>query len=33
MYELCYTTPITDDVIGCLTNNEVIDILEKIKNL
>lgn len=32
-YELCYTTPITDDVIGWLTNNEVIEIVEKIKKL
>lgn len=32
-YDLCYSTPITDDVIGCLNNEEVIEILEKIKNL
>jgi len=33
LYNLCYTTPITDDVLGCLTNDKVINILEKIKNL
>ena len=32
-YELCYDTPITDDVIGWLNNEEVIEILEKIKKL
>lgn len=32
-YELCFDTPITDDVIGYLTNDEVLDLLEKIKNL
>lgn len=32
-YDLCYSTPITDDVIGWLNNEEVIEILEKIKNL
>lgn len=32
-YKLCYTTPITYDVIGYLTNEEVIEILEQIKNL
>lgn len=30
---LCYTTPITDDVIGFLTNKSVLWTLEKIKNL
>lgn len=30
---LCYTTPITNDVIGHLTNEQVLDYLEKIKNL
>ena len=30
---LCYSTQITDDVIGYLDNEEVIEILEKIKNL
>lgn len=32
-YELCYTTPITDDVIGYLTEAEVNEILEEIKSL
>lgn len=32
-YGLCYDTPITDDVIGWLNNEEVIEILEKIKKL
>lgn len=30
---LCYDTEITDDVIGYLNNDEVLDLLEKIKNL
>lgn len=30
---LCYTTPITNDVIGYLTNDEVLNLLEQIKNL
>lgn len=30
---LCYNTPITNDVIGNLTNDEVLKLLEKIKNL
>ena len=30
---LCYDTPITNDVIGFLTNDEVLELLEKIKNL
>ena len=30
---LTYTTPITDDVIGNLTNEEVLELLERIKNL
>lgn len=30
---LCYDTPITDDVIGYLSNDEVLDLLEQIKNL
>lgn len=32
-YKLCYDTPITDDVIGWLNNEQVIEILEQIKNL
>ena len=32
-YELCYNSPITDDVIGCLTNEDVLEYLEKIKKL
>lgn len=32
-YELCYDTSITDNVLGYLTNNEVLEILEKIKEL
>jgi hypothetical protein len=32
-YVLCYDTPITDDVIGYLNNEQVIEILEQIKNL
>lgn len=30
---LCYTTEITDDVIGYLNNDEVLKLLEKLKNL
>lgn len=30
---LVYTTPITDDVIGNLTNEQVLELLERIKNL
>lgn len=29
-YELCYDTPITDDVIGYLTNDEVYELLDRI---
>lgn len=32
-YELCYETEITDNVVGFLSNEGVIDILERIKNL
>lgn len=32
-WELCYDTYITSDVLGFLTNNEIIDTLIKIKNL
>lgn len=32
-WDLCYTTEITDDVIGYLTNNGVLNLLEAIKNL
>ena len=31
--ELCYDTPITDDVNGYLTSNEVYDLLDKIEQL
>lgn len=31
--ELCYDTPITDDVIGYLTNDEVFDLLDRIEQL
>lgn len=31
--ELCYETQITDDILGCLSNDEVLDILGKIKKL
>lgn len=30
---ITYSTPITDDVIGNLTNDEVLELLERIKNL
>ena len=30
---ITYNTPITDDVIGHLTNDEVLELLEEIKNL
>ncbi len=30
---LCYSTDITDDVLGYLSNDEVLETLEKIKNL
>lgn len=32
-YDFCYSTPITDNVLGYLTNDKVLEILEKIKNL
>ena len=32
-YELCYTTPITDDVLGHLTEDELRMHLRDIKNL
>ncbi len=32
-FELCYTTPITSDVIGHLTDQEVDDILDRVKAL
>ena len=33
IFSLCYDTEITDDVMGYLSNEEVLEILEKIKNL
>lgn len=30
---LCYDTPITDDVIGYLTSNEIYDLLDRIEQL
>ena len=30
---ITYSTPITDDVIGYLNNDEVLELLEKIKDL
>ena len=32
-FELCYTTPITEDVLGYLTEDEVNDVLNRISNL
>lgn len=32
-WNLCYDTAITDDVIGCLTDNEIRDLLKQIKEL
>ena len=32
-WSLCYSTEITDDVIGYLTNDGVLNLLEVIKNL
>lgn len=31
--ELCYDTPITDDVIGYLTSHEVYELLDRIEQL
>jgi hypothetical protein len=31
--ELCYDTPITDDVIGYLTSDEVYELLDRIEQL
>lgn len=32
-YNLTYSTPITNNVIGCLSNEEVMNYLRKIKEL
>ena len=32
-YSLCYDTEITDDVLGYLTEQDVEDLLEQVKNL
>lgn len=32
-WQLCYTTPITDDVVGCLNEYEVQNLLHQIKEL
>ena len=32
-YSLCYDTEITDDVLGYLSEDEVVEILEQIENL
>lgn len=32
-YDLVYTTPITDDVIGCNTDSEIRNLLQQIKEL
>ena len=31
--DLCYSTPITDDVVGYATENKVLDTLHRIKSL
>jgi hypothetical protein len=31
--DLCYSTPITDDIIGYLTEDEVSDLLDRIEQL
>lgn len=31
--EICYSTPITNDVLGWLTDEEVLEIIEKVKAL
>ena len=31
--EICYDTPITDDVLGYLTDTEVMEIIEQVKQL
>lgn len=33
LWSFCYSTDITDDVLGYLENDDVLDLLERIKNL
>ena len=32
-FSLCYDTPITDDVLGWQSEQDILDVLERIKNL
>jgi hypothetical protein len=31
--DLCYTTPITNDVIGCVTKDEITEIMKRVQEL